>query len=145
MMKCGRFKDLMMASLDGELSPRELRELECHLAECEECRREFEEMKRITDLVGTIELSRPSEEDMMKYWPSVYARIERGMGWWLLVIGATIWIAYGIYVFLTNPAMTALTKFLVALPIVGVLTLLVSVIRERCHVGRTERYKEVQR
>ena len=102
-------------------------------------------MKRVTALVGTVTLPKPSEEDMMKYWPSVYARIERGMGWGLLVAGAAIWVGYGVHAFLTNPLMEALTKFLVALPIVGILMLLVSVIRERYHVSKTERYGEVEK
>jgi predicted anti-sigma-YlaC factor YlaD len=144
-MSCERWKELMMASLDGEISPQDREDLDRHLAACENCRREFKELGDVTHLVGSIRLPRPSEEDMMKYWPSVYARIERGMGWGLLIVGVVIWVAYGVYAFLTNPAMEALTKLLVALPVVGVLVLLVSVIRERYHVSKTERYGEVER
>ena len=81
----------------------------------------------------------------MKYWPSVYARIERGMGWSLLVIGLVIWVGYGVFAFITSPAIEAVTKLLIALPLVGVLMLLVSVIRERYHVSKRERYGEVER
>ena len=145
MMACGRFKELMMASLDGEICAEERAELESHLAECAECNREFEELTRISELVGEIELPRPSGEDMMKYWPSVYAKIERGAGWGLMIVGALIWAAYGIYLFITDPGTGSLTKLLIALPVVGVMMLLISVIRERIHVGKTERYKEVER
>jgi predicted anti-sigma-YlaC factor YlaD len=144
-MTCGRFRELMMASLDGEIRESEREELEAHLARCEECRREFNELSNLANLVGEIELPRPSQEDMMKYWPSVYAKIERGAGWVLVVIGAVIWAAYGVYLFITDPSTGSLTKFLIALPVVGVLMLLVSVIRERVIVSRTERYKEVER
>ncbi|MBN2566233.1 MAG: zf-HC2 domain-containing protein [Candidatus Eisenbacteria bacterium] len=144
-MKCGRFRELMMASLDREICAEDRAALESHLAECPDCRREFEELKKVSELVDEIELPKPSEEDMMKYWPSVYAKIERGAGWSLLVIGAVIWLGYGVYLFITDPTVGSLTKFLVALPIVGVLMLLLSVIRERVVVGRTERYKEVER
>lgn len=145
MMECGRFRELMMASLDGEICEADRAELESHLETCAECRREFDELRRVSELVGEIELPRPSEEDMMKYWPSVYAKIERGAGWSLVVVGAVIWVAYGVYLFLTDPTIGSVTKFLVALPVVGLLMLLVSVIRERIAVGRTERYKEVER
>jgi predicted anti-sigma-YlaC factor YlaD len=144
-MKCGRFRELMMASLDGEISAEDRAALESHLATCDECRAEFEELRRVSELVDRIELPRPSEEEMMKYWPSIYARIERGTGWALLAVGAVIWVGYGVYLFITDPTVGSLTKFLVALPIVGVLMLLISVIRERIIVGRTERYKEVER
>lgn len=144
-MRCERFKELMMARLDGEISPDGRRELDAHLAACETCRREFSELGRVTRLIGEVRLPRPTEDAMAGYWPSVYARIERGLGWWLLIVGAGVWIGYGVFAFLTNPMMEALTKLLVALPIVGVLTLLVSAIRERCHVSRTERYGRVER
>lgn len=144
-MRCDRFRELMMARVDGEISPDDLRELEAHLAECEDCRRELDEMEKIAELVGQIELPRPSEEDMMNYWPSIYARIERGAGWGLLIAGVVIWVGYGVFAFLTSPGIEALTKLLVALPVIGVVMLLVSVIRERYHVSKTERYKEIER
>lgn len=144
-MNCERVRELMEASLDGELTEDDLRELESHLSECESCRRELEDMRKLGDLLGTIELPRPSEEEMMKYWPSVYARIERGMGWSLLIIGVAIWVGYGVFAFITSPGVEAVTKLLIALPIVGVLMLLVSVIRERYHVSKRERYGEVER
>jgi hypothetical protein len=145
MMACGRFKELMMASLDGEIGVEDRGELEAHLAECADCRREFDEHTKLSELVGEIELAKPSQEDMMKYWPSVYAKIERGAGWGLVVIGALIWVAYGIFLFVTDPTIGSMTKFLIALPVVGVLMLLISVIRERLNVSKTERYKEVER
>ena len=144
-MACGRFKELMMASLDGEISAEDRAQFESHLAECADCRREFDELSELSELVGEIELPRPSQEDMMKYWPSVYAKIERGAGWGLLVIGVVVWVAYGVFLFITDPTTGSMTKFLVALPIVGVLMLLVSVIRERVNTSKTERYKEVER
>ena len=145
MMECGRFRELMMAALDGEICAEDRARLESHLESCSECKSEYEELRRVSELVGDIDLPRPSQEDMMKYWPSVYARIERGAGWSLLLIGAIIWLAYGVYLFATDPSINSVTKFLIALPIVGVLMLLVSVIRERMIVSRTERYKEVER
>jgi predicted anti-sigma-YlaC factor YlaD len=144
-MECGRYRELMMASLDDEICAEDRAALESHLAECSDCRREFEQLKKVSELVDGIELQRPSEEDMMRYWPSVYAKIERGAGWSLLLIGAVIWVGYGVFLFITDPSVGSLTKFLIALPIVGLLVLLISVIRERVVVGRTERYKEVQR
>jgi predicted anti-sigma-YlaC factor YlaD len=145
MVDCGQYRELMMASLDGEICPEDRATLEAHLAECPDCRRQYEELRKVSELVDEIELPRPSKEDMMKYWPGVYAKIERGAGWSLLVIGAVIWLGYGVFLFITDPTVGSLTKFLVALPIVGLLVLLISVIRERIAVGKNERYKEVER
>jgi predicted anti-sigma-YlaC factor YlaD len=145
MMACGRYRELMMASIDGEIGPEDRADLESHLAECAECKSEFEGLARVSRLVGEIELPRPSQEDMMRYWPSVYAKIERGAGWGLVIAGALIWVGYGVYLFITDPGTGSLTKLLIAIPVVGVLMLLVSVIRERMSVGKSERYKEVER
>lgn len=144
-MNCERARELMTASLDDELTQDGLRELEAHVSECESCRNELANMKQLGDLLDAIELPKPSEEDMMKYWPSVYARIERGMGWSLLVIGLVIWVGYGIFAFITSPGIEAVTKLLIALPVVGILMLLVSVVRERYYVSKRERYGEVER
>jgi predicted anti-sigma-YlaC factor YlaD len=144
-MSCERMRELMAARIDDELTENDLRELEAHLSECESCRRELDDMEDLRNLLGTIELPRPSEEEMMNYWPSVYARIERGMGWSLLVVGLVIWVGYGIFAFITSPGIEALTKLLIALPVVGMIMLLISVIRERYYVSRNERYGEVER
>jgi anti-sigma factor (TIGR02949 family) len=45
-MNCNKAMVLMSAALDGELSPKEEEELAQHLAECPECRAEFQDAKK---------------------------------------------------------------------------------------------------
>ncbi|NTW46620.1 MAG: zf-HC2 domain-containing protein [Chlorobaculum sp.] len=45
-MNCNKAMVLMSAALDGELSPKEEGELAQHLAECPECRAEFQDAKK---------------------------------------------------------------------------------------------------
>ncbi|AOS84052.1 anti-sigma factor [Chlorobaculum limnaeum] len=45
-MNCNKATVLMSAALDGELSPKEEEELAQHLAECPECRAEFQDAKK---------------------------------------------------------------------------------------------------
>jgi anti-sigma factor (TIGR02949 family) len=44
-MNCNKAMVLMSAALDGELTPKEDEELAQHLAECPECRAEFQDAK----------------------------------------------------------------------------------------------------
>jgi anti-sigma factor RsiW len=45
-MNCNKAMVLMSAAIDGELTPREDDELALHLADCPECRAEFQDAKK---------------------------------------------------------------------------------------------------
>jgi anti-sigma factor RsiW len=45
-MNCNKAMVLMSAAIDGELSPKEEAELAHHLAQCPECRAEFQDAKK---------------------------------------------------------------------------------------------------
>lgn len=45
-MNCNKAKVLMSAAIDGELTLKEEEELTQHIAECPECRAEFQEAKK---------------------------------------------------------------------------------------------------
>ena len=53
-MSCPSFQEMLSAYLDGELSPEEARSLEEHLAVCEDCRRELEELKSLVAALGSL-------------------------------------------------------------------------------------------
>lgn len=44
---CKYFRSLADQYIEGELTAEQMRELEAHIAECEECRREFDELKAL--------------------------------------------------------------------------------------------------
>ena len=48
---CKYFRSLADQYIEGELSAEQMRELEAHIAECEECRREFDELKALKDAI----------------------------------------------------------------------------------------------
>lgn len=62
--------------LDGELAPREAREVEAHLAGCSECSRVLEELRAVVAAAGELpEL--PPERDL---WPGIEARLSPRAG-----------------------------------------------------------------
>ena len=60
-ISCGEARELMFDYLDGELPARERERLDRHLDECADCKREFDERRKLLDTIRKIELDAPSE------------------------------------------------------------------------------------
>ena len=148
-MGCEDFKKLLMAHIDGEISPDEEQELQQHLKDCAECSAELEEMQKLKEVTSAMRVVTPEDELWNGYWLGIYKRIERGIGWILTSIGAAIVLFYGaVYAvrgILNAPDMSTPLKAGVLLLLAGVCVLFVSVVRQRIFAWRNERYKEVQR
>lgn len=146
---CPEFKPLMMEYLDHELSPEDRGRLERHLERCPDCRRELEELRQLEQLTARVALADPGEEAWKMYWKAVYNRIERGIGWVLLSLGAVILFATALYHFfadfLTNPAEPLGVRLGISALALGGIVLFVSVLRERLFTRKTDRYKEIER
>ncbi len=93
---------------------------------------------------------KPAPEEIWEdYWASVYARVERGIGWVFVSIGAIILLAYGAWrgveELLADAAMPWFIKTAVLALSFGAVILLVSVVREKLFLGPKQRYKDVER
>ncbi len=73
-----RSRHLLMAELDGELTPQERGELERALAADAELRAERARLHELKEVTGAMKLKEPPEEIWEGYWVSVYNRAERG-------------------------------------------------------------------
>lgn len=140
---------LMMAALDGELSAAEQTELEGMLAADEGLRREWDRLQRVKEVTGTMALKRPPDEVWDGYWMSVYNRLERGVGWILVSIGAIVLTSFGLWRFveqlLADTGVPGFVKFGIFALLVGSIVLLFSVIREKFFTWRRDPYKGVER
>ena len=143
---CQHYQPMMSGYLDGELGAEDRARLEAHLERCASCRPEFEQMKRLVSATASLRFESPPEEVWDAFLEGVYNRAERGVGWLVLLAGVVALAAYGIYQFVVEPWGPALTKVMVAAPFVGLAVLLVSVLRQRLLVAKTDRYsKEIIR
>lgn len=142
-------KELISSYIDGEVNEKQKNIVENHLKECPECRKEFEEMSKLEEVMGQMELRKPPKETWQVYWASIYNRLERRIGWILLSIGFIILLFFGGYKavegIIQNQSTPLLLKIGILVAMAGLVVLLVSILRERLFVRKKERYKEVEK
>jgi predicted anti-sigma-YlaC factor YlaD len=144
-----KLKELVSSYYDGELADEERELVERHLEECSECRQAYREMGELREVMGKMAVNEPPKEVWKMYTESVYNRLERGIGWILVSIGAMIVLFFTGYHALKglilDPGVPFIVKGGILCGLAGVIVLLVSLIRERVFVNKRERYKEIEK
>ncbi len=145
-----RAQQLMMAALDGEISPEERAELEGLLAGAPDLAAEWQRFVRLKEVTAGMSLRQPPQEVWDRYWESTYRRAERGIAWILISAGATVLAAFWLWQAASALFQDTSTPFAVRVAVgalsVGLAILLVSVVREKLFTSRRDPYqKEVVR
>jgi len=143
-MVCTRFQVDGMRLLDGELSAEEKAEYEAHVRECDDCRRELKDLGRIVQLTETLRLRSPDEEFWRNYWRSLFRRMERRTGVFLMAAGAAVISIFVLLKAVTSPKFLSVPGIAAAAVLLGVIILFLSVARERYHESKNDPYKGVQ-
>ena len=148
-MNCQQAMIFISGKLDGELTPEQDKDLDKHLEKCPLCRKEYQDLLKIKEVTSDMRFTDLPERLWAGYWNGIYNRLERGIGWILLSIGAVILSAFGMWEifnkFFLDQTISIILKFGVGAGLLGVIILLVSILRERVFVRKHERYKEVER
>ncbi|MCK4236292.1 MAG: sigma-70 family RNA polymerase sigma factor [Candidatus Krumholzibacteria bacterium] len=113
--------------------------------QCDECREALESFSELRALTGRIKMKDPTDEFWEGYWKSIYRRIERKTAWIFIIAGALMLIAYEVYRATLSFGKVTFEKVALVLFIVGAVLLLISVVRERVHQYKTDRYKDIER
>jgi ferric-dicitrate binding protein FerR (iron transport regulator) len=144
-----RMRRMMMAALDDELSVEQRTEFEELLAGDPELRKEWERLNGVKEVTHAMVFRRPPEEIWDQYFESTYNRLERGMAWVLLSLGTLIVVGYALWhalnAILAATDLPGYLKFGIFAALFGGAILLVSVIRERLFVRKTDPYREIER
>ena len=144
-----RFIILQEKYFDDELSVEEKAEFNNLLKTNAELKTEFEEQKRIKEVLRKMKLKNPSREVWDSYWMGIYNRVERGIAWVVISVGALIFFGYASYeavnAFINDTQAPPLAKLGITLLIFGALILIFSLIREKIFTSKRDKYKEVQR
>jgi predicted anti-sigma-YlaC factor YlaD len=147
-MKCEEVLELLMGDLDGEVDDAARAEVESHLQGCADCRREAGAYRRLHAMAESIEFAEPTDAEWRAHWTGIYNRIERGVGFILLSLGAMLLAGYGLFSlardFLLCDDYPAILRIGVGAAAAGGIVLGVSVVRERMRVYPVDRYEEVE-
>jgi predicted anti-sigma-YlaC factor YlaD len=146
-MKCDEVKILLSALVDDELTPPQKTMAGNHLAECADCRREYERLRKLKEATDDMKYFDVPDKLWAGYWHGIYNRIERGLGWIFLSMGVIILLILGAWELLNNFFLDVkqplILKIGIGALIVGLIVLLVSVGRERLFSRAHDRYEEV--
>jgi hypothetical protein len=144
-----RARALLMKALDDELSSVEQVELKKMLAADGGLRAEWERLKAVKEVTGTMTFREPPKEVWDTYWVSVYNRAERSIGWLFLSLGLTVLFAWAgwhmVDAIFTETQIPGWIKLAIFGALLGGGILFWSVAREKWFARRHDRYKEVQR
>ena len=144
-MTCSRIETDGMRYIDGEMSPQDRAEYERHLESCAECRRSLERFGGLRSLTGRIKMKDPTDEFWEAYWKSLYRRIERRIAWIIMLVGVVMLVVYQLYHAASNFGRITFEKAALVLFAAGAALLLISIIRERIHHHKVDRYKDIER
>jgi methionine salvage enolase-phosphatase E1 len=140
---------LLAGYVDNELTDEERTAFENELQTSAELRAELEEFRKLKEVTGMVRYADLPDEVWESYWQSLYRKLERGIGWILLSIGAILLLCFGLYHGLHDlyiaPEVSIWVKIGVTALGGGVIFLLVSFVRERLFAYRRDRYREVMK
>jgi len=140
---------LMEKHLEGELTKAEQQDFENLLESNTALKKEFEEQKRIKEVIKTMKMKNPSSELWDGYWERTYNRLERGLGWLAIFVGVLILMGFASIEFVSrfyeDNNIPVFVKIGIVSLVFGFLVLLFSVIREKLFTYKTDKYKEIQR
>jgi hypothetical protein len=148
-MNCQKALIYISGKLDNELTTEQQQQLDKHIATCQNCRKEYEELMKLKEVTSDMRFSDLPDRYWAGYWNKIYNRLERGIGWIFVSIGAIILIAFGIWEllnsFFLDETVPIALRIGVGFGLLGLIILLVSILREKLFAREHERYKEVQR
>lgn len=144
-----RFIILIEKYFDNDLSTFEEKEFENLLDSESKLKEEFEEQKKIREVLKKMTLKNPSKEVWDGYWLGIYNKFERGLAWIAISVGALIFFGYAaieaVNAFIKDTHTPPLAKVGIGILIFGLLVLIFSLLREKLFTSKQDKYKEIER
>ena len=143
---CGRRfgEELLSGYLDGALTQRERQRVSLHLEGCPDCRRELAELGALRSAARGTAFAFPADEEWGELPRTAGSRALRLGGWTLVVVWLAVVIGSGV-VELMRSAVPGWGRVAIAASVAGFALLLLSVLLDRLHDLRYDRYRKVRR
>lgn len=144
-----RWQELLMKVVDGVASESERQEFDGLLEANTALRDEYTAMLRIKETTDQMQYVEMPDSFWDDYWNGIHNRLERGLGWTLLIVGAALIAGFVIFEFFRSffldGSVSLVLRLGALIAILGTLVLLISVLREKLFARKRERYKEIIR
>ncbi len=144
-----RLRRLLMAVVDGEIDSTARREVEVALAKDPQLHDELAVFRRLKEVTKAMTPKKPSKEVWETYWEDVYRRLERGLGWILVSVGAAVFLTWSLWVaardIIADTEIPGFVRWSILALLAGLVVLFVSVVRERLFMRKRDPYKDVIR
>jgi hypothetical protein len=138
-----------MAFMDKELPPEEMAEIKKLLDRDKSYRQKYNEFMKLKEVTSEMKFKKLPEMYWDEYWHHVYNRIERGISWILISLGAIIILFFSLWNFvnelLVDQKLNPVFKIGIIILLLGAIVLLISVVREKLMVKKVDKYREVER
>lgn len=138
-----RFEHLLVRATDGLLEPDELAQLERHLEQCERCRDELHDFRRIKEATDAMTARILADASIEPVRPGAATRGVLSLGFLLLAAGALVLVGFAAYLFFFVSPPPLWVRLGVALGALGGLLLLGHVLRVRLRALKRDPYREV--
>ncbi len=139
----------IMAYLDQELSAEESTLIKQKIATDLQYQKCYNQLRKLKEVTGAMKFKILPDMYWDEYWQQVYNRLERGISWILISLGAIIVMTFALWTaateLLADQAIHPILKFGIFILIIGGVVLFVSILREKLMVRRVDKYKEVER
>lgn len=148
-ISCEGMKFKIMAYIDNELQESDLKTVKKHLEDCPDCSKKYESLKKVKEITGEMKFKKLPEMYWEEYWSHVYNKIERGLSWIFISIGAIIILSFAAWnamaSLINDSDMSTFLKTGIFIFIIGIVVLLVSILREKLMVKKVDKYRKVDR
>lgn len=148
-ISCKEMSLNIMALLDEELNEDQIGDVKKHLETCDKCSDDYSSIKKVKEVTGKMKFKKLPEFYWDDYWKHIYNRIERGLSWLFLSLGAIIILSFAGWEFLdkliADQEVHPLLKWGIFVFLIGIIILLISILREKIMVKRVDKYKEIER
>jgi len=143
---CGRRfgEELLSGYLDGALTQRERQRVALHLEGCADCRRELDELGAVRSAARGTAFALPADDEWGELPRTAASRALRLGGWTIVVVWLAVVLGSGL-VELVRSSVPAWERVAIAGAVAGFALLLLSVLLDRLHDLRLDRYRRVEK
>ncbi len=143
--RCEKNRIMLSAMVDNELPSQSVVQLNEHMVRCETCRREYDQLCKVSSQLNKSGFELPEDERMDQFWNAPYTGLAKKISFLMIGAGVVILFLVGLYQLFILESPHGLEAWAVAAIIIGIGFLMVTLIINRIQTYKIDPYKGVKR